>query len=120
MTADWSVRAAPIVPDRGPEPPSSRAWIEAYKRRHAAARVRPYNRAAAEIESQAGAFGRHWRGTLLNSERIAAARARDAEVWRQVAAARRQDDLAAARAAFHLALDRERFYRDRGAITSGR
>ena len=121
-----SVRAAPIVPDRGPEPLSGRAWIEAYKRRLQAARVRPYNRAAAaEIESQAGAFSRQWQEALLNSERIAAARAREAEIWRQVAAERRQDDFAAARAAFHLALDRERFYRsrggrDRGAITGGR
>jgi hypothetical protein len=120
------VRMAPIVPDRGPEPPSSRAWIEAYKRRLAAARVRPYNRAAAaEIESQAAEFGRHWRDSGLASARNAAARRREAEVQRQVAELRRQEDFAAARAAFHLALDRERFYRsrggrDRGAITGGR
>jgi len=110
-----SVRAAPIVPDRGPEPLSGHAWIEAYKRRLQAARVRPYNRvAAAEIESQAGEFRRHWRDSLLASARNEAARRREAEIQRQVAAARRQEDFAAARAAFHLAQDRERFYRSRG------
>ena len=109
------VRAAPIVPDRGPEPPSSRAWIEAYKRRREAARVRPYNRvAAAEIESQAGELRRQWRDAGLASARNSAARRREAEVRRQVAEERRLEDFAAARAAFHLAQDRERFYRGRG------
>ncbi|MGN6177315.1 MAG: hypothetical protein ACTHPS_30845 [Streptosporangiaceae bacterium] len=77
--------------------------------------VRPYYRVAAdEIESRAGEFRRHWRDSLLASARNEAARRRDAEVQRQVAAARRQEDFAAARAAFHLAQDRERVYRGRG------
>ena len=121
MTAPWGVRAAPFVPDRGPEPPSSRAQIGVYKRRHAAARVRPYNRAAAaEIESQAAGFRRQWQQALENGERIALVRARDAEIWRQVAEERRQEDFIAARESFRMKLDRERFYRGWRAITGGR
>jgi hypothetical protein len=112
MTTLSGVQAAPIVPDRGPQPLSNRAWIEAYKRRMKAARMRPYNRAAAaEIESQAGQLRRQWLDAGLASARNAAARRREAEVQRQVAGLRRQEDFAAARAAFRLAQDRERFYR---------
>jgi hypothetical protein len=110
MNYSLSVRAAPFVPDRRPEP-SARAQIEAHRRRLAAARLRPGNRvAAAEIESQAGQFSRSWRASLRNSERIAAARAREAEIWRQVDAVREAEDFAAKRAAAHLAQDKARFY----------
>jgi hypothetical protein len=111
VSAAWGVQAAPSVPDRGREPLSTRAQVEAHRRRLAAARVRPYSRAAAaEIESQAGAFGRGWNESLRNAGAIAAARAREAEIWRQVDVARRQEDFAAKRAAFRMARDRERFY----------
>ena len=110
MSADWSVVAAPIVPDRGPKP-STRAEIEVYRRRLAAARVRPYNRAAAaDIESQAGQFSRGWHQALRASERDAAARARTREFERQVDAQQEADEFAAKRAAAHLAQDRARFY----------
>jgi hypothetical protein len=109
-----SVRAAPVVPDRGPER-SGRAVVEQARRRVAAARVRPYNRvAAAEIESPSGVFRRHWLDSLLASEANAAARRREAEIVRQVAEARRQEDCAERRAAFRMAQDRARFYRARG------
>ena len=108
----------PFVPDRGAGPPGGRQDIEVYRRRLSAARMRPYNRpAAAQIEAQSGAFGRHWQNSALNSERHALARAREAEIWRQVAEARRQEDFGERRAAFRLALERERFYRARGGLS---
>ena len=113
------VVAAPIVPDRGPERPSTRAEIEVYRRRLAAARVRRYSRrAAAEIESQAVAFGRHWLDSGLASDRRVAARQREAEVQRQVAELRRQEDFYAARAAAHLEQERQEFYRSRACAAA--
>jgi hypothetical protein len=95
------------VPDRGPQP-STRAVIEAHRRRLAAARV--HNRqAAADIESQAGQFSRGWQASLRNSERIASARAREAEIWRQVDALQRAEEFTEAREAFRMSQDRERF-----------
>ncbi len=107
----YPVRVAPIVPDRGPEPPSTRAQIGALLRRQEAARVRPYNRvAAADIEAPAAGLARQWRAVRLAGERDAAA----ARVHRQVAAERRAQDFADARAGFRLAQDRARFMRSRG------
>jgi hypothetical protein len=111
MTTFTGVRFAPIVPDRGPEPPSTRAQINALLRRQAAARVRPYNRVrAAGIESPGGELARVWQTARLAAERDAAA----ASVRREVAARRRAEDFADARAAFRLAADRARFMRSRG------
>jgi len=87
------------------------ASIDVYKRRLRAARVRPYNRvAAAELESETGAFRDHWRETLLNSEKLAAQRAREAEIWRQVDEVRRAEEFEEARQKFRMDRDRERFY----------
>jgi hypothetical protein len=113
------VVAAPIVPDRGPGRPSTRAQVETYRRRLAAARVRPYNRqGAAEIESQAAALGRQWRDSAINSAQRATAAAREAEVQRQVAEQRRNDEFQARRAAALLEQERERFYRSETAAAA--
>jgi hypothetical protein len=112
MTTFMGVRAAPFVPDRGPEPPSTRAQIEAFKRRVAAARVRPYNRvAAAELESPHVVLAEQWRAVSLARERDEAV----ARVRRQVAAERRAEEFAAARAGFRLQADRARFMESRSA-----
>jgi hypothetical protein len=113
------VVAAPIVPDRGPGRPSTRAEIEIHRRRLQATRMRPYNRpGAAEIESQAGAFGRHWRDSGINSAQRAAAAAREAEVQREVAEQRRIDEFHAKRAAAHLEQERREFYRSETAAAA--
>jgi hypothetical protein len=105
------VVAAPIVPDRGPARAGTRAEIEAHRRRLAAARVRRRNQVAAdELESQAGAFGRHWRESAVNSQRRATAQQRETEARRQATEQRQHDDFFAARAAAHLEQDRQRFY----------
>jgi hypothetical protein len=115
----WGVEAAPFVPDSGPRP-SGRAVVEQARRRVAAARVRPYNRvAAADIESEHGQFRRHWQESMLNSQRKAAARAREAEAWRQIGRERRQEEFDAARAKFLLSRDRERFYAARRRVRGG-
>jgi hypothetical protein len=114
-----NVQAAPFVPDRGPGQASTRSAIEAHRRRLAAARMRRYNRpAAAGIESQAGAFGRHWRDSGVNSARRATAEQREAEVRRQVAEQRRRDDFRARRAAARMEQDREQFYRSETAAAA--
>jgi hypothetical protein len=113
------VVAAPVVPDRGPGRPSTRAEIEVHRRRLAGARMRRYNRpAAAEIESQAGAFGRHWRDSAVNSAQRAAAQQREDELQRQVAEQRRHDEFLARRAAARLEQERREFYRSETATAA--
>ena len=117
MSADWGVVASPIVPGRRPEP-STRAGIERYRRQIAAARVRRRSPvAAAEIESEAAQFGRHWQASLRNSEQIAARQRAEAEIWRQVDALREEEDFYERRAAAHMAQDRAAF---RAAWRAGR
>jgi hypothetical protein len=110
------VEAAPFVPDRGPEPPSTRAQLAVFKRRARAARVRRYNlTAAAEIENPNAVLADQWRAAALASEREAASVRREAE--RQAAAFRAAEDFADARARFRLAADRAQFMRSRGSAT---
>ena len=118
MSYSIGIEAAPFVPQPARKPGLAPASIDVYKRQLRAARARPFNRVrAADLESESGAFRDHWREALLAAERNAAARAREAEIWRQVDALREEEDFYAKRAAFRMAQDRERFYAARAAVT---
>jgi hypothetical protein len=71
-----AVRWAPIVPQR-PQQPSDRAWIEAYQRRHQAARAGRYNRVvAADLENPNTQLNRAVQEMNLRAERRAVGRGR--------------------------------------------